>query len=85
MTKEELRKPKIVEIVWIDVMSLDSPLMTLEDIENLEPCKARIVGYLVKETKENYYLAKEWWETGQFKYLHIVPKISVLNINIKIR
>ena len=72
------RKPQIIELTWIDVMSLSSPLMEIEDIIDLELCKAKIIGYLVKETKENYYLAKEWWETGQFKYLHIIPKRSVI-------
>lgn len=68
--------PKLVKLDWVDVQSLDSSLLYLEEILNLEPCKASLVGWLVHENEKNYYVAKEYWENGGFKYLHVVPKNS---------
>ena len=71
-------KRKIIEIFWNDVASLNTGLMDIEDLEGLNPPVAVIIGYLVLETKEAYYIAKELWETGQFKYLHVVPKNTAI-------
>lgn len=73
-----MERPQIVELEWIDVQSVDVALIFPEEID-FEPQKAFIVGYLVKETKENYFVAKEFWQTGQCKYLHIIPKKYVSN------
>lgn len=71
---------KVVKIKWMDVMSLDTALITKEDLinEGVKPCPAEIVGFLVHEDKENYFIAKELWETGQFKYVHIIPKKTAI-------
>ena len=71
-------KPDIVCIEWLDVMSLDSGLLEKSDLEDLEPCHATICGFLVHETDNCYYIAKEWWETGQFKYVHLIPKNTAI-------
>jgi len=65
----------IVMIDWTDVASIDLGLFCDKDIEEgFENPKVIIVGILVKEDKENYYIAKEMWDTYQYKYLHLVPK-----------
>ena len=68
---------KIVLLEWIDAQSLDYGIVYPEDLQD-EPIKCRIIGFLVKETKDNYFLAKEVWETGQCKYIHIIPKKYVI-------
>ena len=74
--KEKL--PKMVKIDWIDVQSWDSSILEVEDIKDLEPSKCSIIGWLVHENKNNYYIAKEIWEEGGFKYLHIFPKKTAI-------
>ena len=72
-------KYKIVQIEWMDVMSLEQcGLMEVEDLDHVHPCTAKIVGFLVKEDDKCYYLAKEMWATGQFKYLHVIPKDTAI-------
>ncbi|MBR9701797.1 hypothetical protein GOV13_02655 [Candidatus Pacearchaeota archaeon] len=66
------------EFELIDIQSVDFSLMELEDLKEIKPAKMKIIGFLVKKDEENYYLAKEVWETGQFKYVHIVPKSYVI-------
>ena len=69
----------MVMIEWMDVMSFQSSsLMDESDIEDVKPSRAWIVGFLVKEDAEHYYVAKEWWESGQFKYLHVIPKRTAI-------
>ncbi len=68
---------KIVLLEWIDAQSLDCGIIYPEDLQE-EPIKCQIVGFLIKETKDNYFLAKEVWETGQCKYIHIIPKKYVI-------
>jgi len=85
-SKSKYFAPETVQIDWLDAMSLDTSLIEREDLKDIKPIVASIVGFLVKETDEAYYLAKEfWWSTGQFKYLHVIPKCSVRNIEILTR
>ena len=70
-------------IEWTDVTSIDMGLFSEEDIkEGLESPKVIIVGILIKEDKESYYIVKEMWETSQFKYLHLIPKIYVNKLTV---
>lgn len=71
-----MKEPQIVRIDWMDVISIDAGLLNENDLKDIKPEEASIVGFLVKETDECYYLAKEYWKTGQFKYLHVIPKTS---------
>ena len=71
---------KMIKIDWFDVASFDiTGLGEVEDLEGIKPPKASIIGFLVKETDEAYFVAKEVWETGQFKYVHIVPKATAID------
>jgi len=73
--KQEYKK---LELELIDIQSIDFSLMELEDLNEIKPVKMKIIGFLVKQDKQNYFLAKEVWETGQFKYVHIIPKKYVI-------
>lgn len=72
----------IVMIEWMDVMSYAGGLMEESDLADIKPSKAWIVGFLVKEDADNFYVAKEFWEDGQFKYLHVIPKKTAI-ISVK--
>ena len=69
---------KILKLTWIDVMSLNTSLVFPDELDDIKPCKAHIIGFLFREDKDNYWLAKEVWETGQGKYIHVVPKKYVI-------
>ena len=79
MRKDKL---KIVEICWLDaqLQMLDS-LKHYTEIDEFN-CEVycSIVGYLIKETEKVYVLAKEIWDDGSVKYIHIIPKCLVKNI-----
>ncbi len=55
-------KRKVVELEWIDVMSLDTSLVYPEDLKGIKPSHAWIVGFLFKEDKDFYWLPcfMEW-------------------------
>jgi len=78
----EKDKLKIVEICWLDaqLQMLDSlrHYTEIDDLCNEVYCS--IVGYLIKETEKVYVLAKEIWDDGSVKYIHIIPKCLVKNI-----
>lgn len=73
-------KPKIVEIEWEDVMSYETCLLDDNDLRDITPATAYLIGYLVGEDDKYYFVAKEWWNSHQFKYLHVVPKRVVKNV-----
>lgn len=72
-----LNKYPIVFLKWIDVQMLDTALIYPEELTE-KPIMAGLVGFLIKETKDNYFIAKEVWETGQCKWVHIIPKKYVI-------
>ena len=73
---------KIVKIDWIDPQFLDvGGLSYVEELEGVECKMCSIVGHLVKETDTTYFVAKELWENGAFKYIHMIPKKIVEKIS----
>ena len=64
--------PKIIQIKWADTQMIETGLLTEEEID-FEPVYCHLIGFLVKETEKAYYVAKEYWESGQYKYIHVVP------------
>lgn len=74
--------PPMVVIKWQDVYSVESspPFVYPDQLESedLKPKTAYLIGFLVNETKDCYVVAKEWWETGQCKYLHVFPKKTAI-------
>jgi len=74
--KKKLKR-KVVLLRWVDAQSIEGALCWVDELPE-EPVVAEIVGFPVRETKDNFFLAKELWENGQCKYVHIVPKRSVI-------
>lgn len=66
---------RIVKIRWTDPQFVNlGGLATIEDIQDLKPVNCEIVGHLVLEKPDCYIVAKELWENGSFKYVHVIPK-----------
>lgn len=65
----------IVKIDWIDPQFLEMRGLSYDyDLEGVKLQRCCIVGHLVKETEDIYFVAKEVWQNGAFKYIHMIPK-----------
>ena len=72
---------KIVEVEWLDAQRLELGVQHQEDIADLQPIPCNIVGFLIHEDKERIVIAQEKWDDLQgFKYVHVIPKCSVIKI-----
>ncbi len=49
----------MVKIDWYDVASIEVGLANESDLEDIVPPMASIIGWLVKETDNAYFVAKE--------------------------
>lgn len=60
---------------WLDAQTLEvDGLAKVEDLDEIKPAYCETVGHLVKETNDYVVLAAEAWDTGQFKYVNVIPK-----------
>ena len=78
---------RMLKVVWQDAMfisgqmeSLDEWLDTIKEKGRIICPRTFLIGFLVGEDNDNLYLAKELWETRQFKYLHAIPKRMIIEI-----
>ena len=77
---------RMVLIEWEDTSLLDVGLIDIKELkkiiknDEMVDIKAFIIGFLIDETKDHLYVAKEIWEVGSCKYLHKVPKRSVIKM-----
>jgi len=70
---------KIVKITWIDAQSINTKWTPIEEAKDYDTVETDIVGFLIDETKERIILSEECGE-GLVKYIHIIPKRSILKI-----
>jgi len=70
---------EIVKVEWLDAQRLELGCIQDEELPDLQPIPAEIVGFKVHEDKTRILIAQEKWETG-CKYLHVIPKISIIKI-----
>ena len=73
-----MKFPKMILIEWRDVASADIGMFSADELDTEKIPHAFIIGFLVKESKQAYYVAKEYWDSNQFKYLHVVPKDTAI-------
>jgi len=72
---------EIVKITWIDAQRLELGVIQKEELPDLKPISCNIVGFLVNEDKERIVIAQEKWdELWGCKYVHVIPKISIIKI-----
>ncbi len=72
---------EIVKVTWIDAQRLELGCIQQEELPDLRPIEGEIIGFLVHEDKERIVIAQERWkELGGCKYVHVIPKCSVIKI-----
>ncbi len=75
---------KIVKVTWLDAQRLELGCYQKEELPDLEPIEGEIVGFKVHEDKKRIVIAQERWELGGCKYVHVIPKCSIIKIvNLK--
>jgi len=72
------KEARVLLLKFYDVKLLDSPLATPDNLPDAPPL-CEVVGFLVKENNEAYFLAAQQLDNKQCKWVHIVPKRNVLN------
>lgn len=72
---------EIVKVTWIDAQRLELGIIQNNEIPDLKPINCDIVGFKVHEDKERIIIAQEKWDDLMgCKYVHVIPKISIINI-----
>ena len=76
-------KEKWSIIQWEDIISIESPWMSREEVNELKPVKMLTVGHIVKET-DKYIVVASTVESGKkpgsFGNLNAIPKGVILSI-----
>jgi len=78
---------EIVKVTWIDAQRLELGVIQEDELPNIKPIPCDIVGFLVHEDKERIIVAQERWEKlgldlekSGCKYVHVIPKVSIIKI-----
>ncbi len=72
----------IVKVRWIDAQRLELGIIQKNEFSEVEPLACEIVGHRIFENKKWITIAQEKWDepSGGAKYVHVIPKISILKI-----
>ena len=71
---------EIVKVTWLDAQRLELGCIQDDELPNLQPIEGNIVGFKVHEDKDRIVIAQERWELGGCKYVHVIPKCSIIKI-----
>ena len=71
---------EIVKVTWIDAQRLELGCYQNEELPDLQPIEGYIVGFKVHEDKKRIVIAQERWDIGGCKYVHVIPKCSIIKI-----
>ena len=71
---------EIVKVTWIDAQRLELGVIQSEELPDLKPIIGEIVGFKVHEDDERIVIAQEKWDIGGCKYVHVIPKVSIIKI-----
>ncbi|KKN40567.1 hypothetical protein LCGC14_0732030 [marine sediment metagenome] len=72
---------EIVKVTWIDAQRLELGVIQVEELPDIKPIPCDIIGFKVHEDKERIVIAQERWiELGGCKYVHVIPKCSIVKI-----
>ncbi len=77
MSDDQQREAKVLLLQFYDVKLLDLPIVSPGNLPEMSSL-CEIVGILVKENAEAYFLAAQLIDSGQCKWVHVVPKRNVL-------
>ncbi len=72
---------EIVKVTWIDAQRLELGVIQMEELPDIQPVECDIIGFKVHEDKKRIVIAQERWkELGGCKYVHVIPKVSIIKI-----
>lgn len=71
---------EIVKVEWIDAQKLELGILQDEELPDIQPIEGYIVGFKVHEDKNRILIAQERWVIGGCKYVHVIPKCSIIKI-----
>ena len=71
---------EIVKVEWIDAQRLELGVIQKEELPDVQPINGYIVGFKVHEDKYRIVIAQETWNFGGCKYVHVIPKCSIVKI-----
>lgn len=71
---------EIVKVTWLDAQRLELGILQDEELPDLQPVEGHIVGFKVHEDKNRIVIAQETWNFGGCKYVHVIPKCSIIKI-----
>ena len=72
---------EIVKVTWIDAQRLELGVIQKEELPDIQPIECDIIGFKVHEDKKRIIIAQERWkELWGCKYVHVIPKVSILKI-----
>jgi len=71
---------EIVKVEWIDAQRVELGVLQDEELSDIQPIIGFIVGFKVHEDKKRIVIAQERWEIGGSKYVHVIPKCSIIKI-----
>ena len=79
--KERFKMNEIVKVTWIDAQRLElGGVIQDEELPDIQPIEGYIVGFKVHEDKKRIVIAQERWDIGGCKYIHVIPKCSIIKI-----
>ncbi len=76
----KIKKNEIVKVEWIDAQRLELGVFQDEELPDIQPINGYIVGFAVHEDNFRIVIAQERWNLGGCKYVHVIPKCSVVKI-----
>ena len=71
---------EIVKVTWIDAQRLELGVIQDEELPDVQSIEGSIVGFKVHEDKKRIVIAQERWNIGGCKYVHVIPKCSIIKI-----
>jgi len=71
---------EIVKVTWLDAQRLELGIVQDSDLSDIQPIEGTIVGFKVDEDENRIVIAQERWDIGGNKYVHVIPKCSVIKI-----
>lgn len=76
----EEKKYEIVKVEWIDAQRIELGVLQDDELPDIRPINGYIVGFKVHEDNNRIIIAQERWNIGGCKYVHVIPKCSIIKI-----
>ncbi len=73
-----ITEKEIVKVEWIDAQRIELGIIQDEELPDVQPINGYIVGFKVHEDKIRIVIAQERWNVGGCKYVHVIPKCSII-------